>query len=488
MKHSLAASALRGLLDATPGAVGCFDANLRAVYANTAFTMTTGVQTGRVLGDGPLASEVRALLAGERSTGEPGGRGRGAPRRVRIAGERRLPISGTLFALEGNLVGMVLDAGAHEALALLAEEQSALRRVAVLVATSPEPEAVFQAVAEEAGRLLHVRSAATIRYEGGHAWTVGRWADEHDPGGFAVGTSVPLEDSDGLTAIVARTGRPARIEDYAEVRGHAAELMRANGFRSAVAAPIVAGGRTWGLVLVASVDALGSDAEQRLAGFAELVALALESAEARAELNALSVRILEAGVTERRRLERNLHDGAQQRLVAIAVQLRVLEKKLGEPDVAVKLLRGAAKELEYALAELRELARGLHPAVLADRGLAPALETLTSRAPLPVSVEGVPEERLAEPVEAAVYFVVAESLTNAVKHADASELRVRMREQTGELCVEIADDGRGGAEPGAGNGTGLRGLTDRVEALGGRFAVESPPGRGTTVRVVLPLK
>ena len=146
---------------------------------------------------------------------------------MRIASERRLPISGTLFALEDNLVGMVLDGGAHEALALLAEEQSALRRVATLVATGPEPEQVFQAVAEEAGRLLHVRSAATIRYEGGHAWTVGRWADEHDPGGFIVGTSVPLEDSDGLTAIVARTGRPARIEDYGEVRGHAAELMRA---------------------------------------------------------------------------------------------------------------------------------------------------------------------------------------------------------------------------------------------------------------------
>jgi signal transduction histidine kinase len=477
MKHTLAPSALRGLLDATPGAVGCFDANLRAVYANTAFTMTTGVQAGRVLEDGPLAREIRALLAGS-----------GAPRRVRIASERRLPISGTLFGLDDKLVGMVLDAGAHEALALLAEEQSALRRVATLVATGPEPEEVFQAVAEEAGRLLHVRSAATIRYEGGQAWTVGRWADEHDPGGFLVGTSVPLEDSDGLTAIVARTGKPARIEDYEDVRGHAAELMRANGFRSAVAAPIVAGGRTWGLVLVASVASLGSDAEMRLAGFAELVALALEGAQARAELNALSVRILEAGVTERRRLERNLHDGAQQRLVALAVQLRVLEKKLGQPDVAVKMLRGAAAELEHALSELRELARGLHPAVLADRGLAPALETLASRAPLPVSVEGVPADRLAEPVEAAVYFVVAESLTNAVKHAEASELRVRMREETGELRVEIADDGRGGAAPDAGDGTGLRGLTDRVEALGGQFAVESPPGQGTTVRVVLPLK
>ena len=217
---------------------------------------------------------------------------------------------------------------------------------------------------------------------------------------------------------------------------------------------------------MASAGALGTDAEHRLAGFAELVALALESAEARAELNASRVRILEAGVTERRRLERNLHDGAQQRLVALAVQLRVLEKRLGDRRRHA-LLRGAAEELEHALAELRELARGLHPAVLADRGLAPALETLASRAPLPVTVEGVPEQRLAEPLEAAVYFVVAESLTNAVKHAEASELRVRMDAENGELRVEIADDGRGGADPRAGDGTGLRGLADRVEALGG---------------------
>src|SRR5829696_8528862 len=473
----LTSVALRGLLDATPAAIGCFDATLRVVYANTAFTATTGVQGGGQLEEDALAADVREVLAGS-----------GAPRRVRLGGRGRMPVSGTLFMLGEELVGMVLDAGAHEALAQLAEEQSALRRVATLVASAPEPEEVFQAVAEEAGRLLHVRSAATIRYEADQAWTVGRWADEHDPGGFIVGTSVPLADSDGLTAIVARTGRPARIENYADVRGHAAELMRENGFHSAVAAPVVAGGRIWGLVLVASVGPLGPDAETRLAGFAELVALALESAEARAELNASRVRILEAGVTERRRLERNLHDGAQQRLVAIAVQLRVLEKRLGDRDAATAMLRAASEELEHALAELRELARGLHPAVLADRGLAPALETLASRAPLPVILEGVPQERLAEPLEAAVYFVVAESLTNAVKHAQASELHVRMSASNGQLRVEIADDGRGGADPRRGDGTGLRGLADRVEALGGRLALESPPGAGTVVRAVLPLR
>jgi signal transduction histidine kinase len=261
--------------------------------------------------------------------------------------------------------------------------------------------------------------------------------------------------------------------------------MRLRGYRSAVAAPVVAGGRVWGLVLVASAGVLGVDAEQRLAGFAELLALALEGADARAELNASRARILEAAFTERRRLERNLHDGAQQRLVALAIQLRMLERRLDEPERAGPLLRAATEELEQALEELRELARGLHPAVLHDRGLAPALETLAARAPLPVSVEGVPDERLGEPLEAAVYFVVAESLTNAVKHAEASELRVRMDATAGELRVEIADDGRGGADPDT--GSGLRGLADRVEALGGRLALDSPPGAGTVVRAALPL-
>jgi len=472
MRNSpLTPAALRGLLDMAPGGVGCFDSALAVVYANTAFTMLTGLQPGGVADEGPLAGELRAL-------GD-------APRRIRIA--NRMPISGTLFRIDSELIGLVLDVGAHEAVAALAEEQSALRRVATFVASDPDPEALFQVVAEEAGRLLHARSAATIRYEGDYALTVGRWASD-DLGGFAVGSRVPLEGSDGLTALVWRAGAPARIDNYEGLRGEAAEQMYRRGYRSAVGAPvIVSGGRVWGLVLVGSAGALGADAEQRLGGFAELVALALESSEARAELKASRIRILEAGVLERRRLERNLHDGAQQRLVALAVQLRVLEKRLGDRDAALALLRGAAHELGQALAELRELARGLHPAVLADRGLAPALETLASRSPLPVIVDGVPEERLAEPLEAAVYFVVAESLTNAVKHAEASELRVSMVTHDGELRVEIADDGVGGADPSVGEGTGLRGLADRVEALGGRLALESPAGVGTIVRAVLPL-
>jgi len=368
----------------------------------------------------------------------------------------------------------------------VAEEQAALRRVATLVASGAEAAAVFRAVAEEAGRLLGARSAATIRYDDGFAVTVGRWQGG-GPGGFEVGTALPLE-GDGLTAVVHRTGRSARIDDYTGLRGRAAELMRRNGFRSAVAAPIVAGGDTWGLLLVATgaADTLGADAERRLGDFAELVALGLESAEAREELNASRLRILQAGFEERRRLERNLHDGAQQRLVSLALQLRLLEGRIDrDPGGARDLVGAARRELELAIRELRELARGLHPAVLTDRGLAAALESLADAAALPVTVHGAAGEGLGEAIEAGAYFVVAESITNAVKHAGATAIDVHLRREPGALRIDIEDDGRGGADPAA--GTGLRGLSDRVEALGGGFAVGDRDGGGTVVSVRLPV-
>jgi signal transduction histidine kinase len=369
-----------------------------------------------------------------------------------------------------------------------AEEQAALRRVATLVASGAEAAEIFRLVAEEAGRLLGARSSATIRYDDGYAVTVGRWHDADGPGGFEVGTAVPLEGSDGLTAIVARTGRSARIDDYTEVRGHAADMMRRNGFQTAVAAPIVVGGTTWGLVLVASStpDTLGANAERRLGDFAELVALGLESAEAREQLNASRLRILQAGLEERRRLERNLHDGAQQRLVSLALQLRLVEGLLERDAAAARELVGAARgELAQAMRELRELARGLHPAVLTERGLLAGLQSLADAAALPVTIHGALDERLDDAVEAGAYFVVAESITNAVKHAGASGIEVHVERRAGGLRLEIADDGRGGADPE--RGTGLRGLADRVEALGGRFAVADRPLGGTVVSVELPV-
>jgi signal transduction histidine kinase len=221
--------------------------------------------------------------------------------------------------------------------------------------------------------------------------------------------------------------------------------------------------------------------------FAELVALAVASAQAREELEASRLRIVEASDTERRRLERNLHDGAQQRLVAMAVGLRLAQAKLrSSPDDAEKLLRTLSEELGEALTELRELAQGIHPAVLSERGLGPALEVLAARGPLVVDLVADLPERLPEPVETAAYYIVSEALANVVKHAGACSSAVRVEREDGQLLVEIADDGAGGAD--AERGSGLRGLRDRVEALDGELSVESPSGRGTVVRAALPVR
>jgi signal transduction histidine kinase len=240
-------------------------------------------------------------------------------------------------------------------------------------------------------------------------------------------------------------------------------------------------------VFSASPRHFSGDAQQRLVDFTELVALALESAEAQDQLTASRARIVEAGLAERRRLERNLHDGAQQRLVTLAMQLRIVEERLEEdPATARAMLATIGEELKLALEELRELARGLHPAVLSDHGLEPALRSLASRAPFPVEVVGAPSSRLDEGIEAAVYYVVAESLTNALKHADPSEARVELEATDSEISVAIRDNGTGGASMHA--GSGLRGLADRVEALGGTFGLESPSGSGTAVRATIPLR
>jgi signal transduction histidine kinase len=202
------------------------------------------------------------------------------------------------------------------------------------------------------------------------------------------------------------------------------------------------------------------------------------------ELRRSRVRLVEAGDEARKRLERNLHDGAQQRLVSLSLALRLAQARLrDQPDEADRLLAGASAELGQALEELRELARGIHPAVLSERGLAAALEAVAARAGLPIDVS-VPSERLPAPVEAAAYYVISESLTNVAKYAQASAVEIRVTRQNGRAVVEVADDGRGGADPA--HGSGLRGLADRVEALDGVLRVESAPGRGTRIRAEIP--
>jgi signal transduction histidine kinase len=374
----------------------------------------------------------------------------------------------------------------ERALRLVAEEQAALRRVATLVASAPEPERVFHAVAEEAGRLLEARTAATVRFEEQGGVIVGRW-DQDSAASFPVGMHVPYSDPDVPVFRASHYG--GRVENYTDVPGEAARMTREAGYLSSVVAPIHAGGRTWGALFVFSSRPrhFGPDAERRLADFTELVALALESVDAYDRLRASRTRIVEAGIGERRRLERNLHDGAQQRLVSLSLQLRLAQLAVEkEPSAAAAMLAEATDELNVALEELRELARGLHPAILTDRGLHAALESLATRAPFPVEISGVPGDRFDEALEAALYYVVAESLTNAAKYAEPSAARIELSTTESAVVVEIHDDGRGGANLAA--GSGLRGLADRVEALGGRLDVRSPIGAGTVVRAQLPLR
>ena len=197
-------------------------------------------------------------------------------------------------------------------------------------------------------------------------------------------------------------------------------------------------------------------------------------------------RIIDAADAERRRIERDLHDGAQQRLVSVTLTLRLVEARItSDPESACALVARAREEAEAAIVELRELARGIHPAVLSDHGLGPALDALAARAPVPVEVSGVPAEPLPPAIEAAAYFVTSEALANVAKYAQASAASVRVSIDDGRLCVQIADDGVGGADPAA--GSGLDGLRDRVDALDGRLELESPPGAGTTLTVEIPL-
>jgi signal transduction histidine kinase len=370
----------------------------------------------------------------------------------------------------------------------LAEEQAALRRIATLVASEAPPSSVFEKVTEEVARLLRAPSTSVLRYETeGHATVVGSWRDAGLTG-LPLGSSVEL-DGDSVVARVHRSGEPERIDNYDNAPGALAEHLRALGYRSSVAAPLSVGGRLWG-VLVASTtrsEPLVAGSERRLSDFAELVAQALSNADAYDKLAGSRARIVEAGDAERRRLERNLHDGAQQRLVSLALQLRMVEAHLeGNPARARTDLTEAREQLKHALDELRELARGIHPAILTDGGLAPALTALAHRAPLPVEIDDVPGERLPEPVEAAAYYLIAEAITNVAKHAEATHVSVSVRRDDRRVLVRVADDGIGGAEPGA--GSGLHGLADRVEALHGQLRVDSPPGGGTRLEARIPVR
>jgi PAS domain S-box-containing protein len=364
-------------------------------------------------------------------------------------------------------------------------QEEALRRLATMVAGAARPEQIFAAVCEEVARLLGGQTGQLVRFDGpGTGLVVAGWGPGAGPL-MPMGTHVAFDGPTAITRAI-HTGRPARLDDYAGVEGGLAEQLREFGVRSTVAAPVMADGRMWGAIAVSTTgDAiLAPDAEARIAQFAEVIALCLSSTEARAELAASRARIVAAGDAERRRLERNLHDGAQQRLVALSLALRMARATVAADHPAAELLDSAGQELMQALEELRELARGIHPAVLSDQGLRAALGALTGRSPVPVRLDVELGSELPPPVEAAAYYVVAESLTNIAKYAGASVVEVTVRCDGGGTRVEVRDDGVGGADSMA--GTGLRGLADRVDALGGVLHVSSPVGAGTSVTAELP--
>jgi PAS domain S-box-containing protein len=368
----------------------------------------------------------------------------------------------------------------------LAEEQAALRRVATLVAEGAPPAAVFDAVAAEMQRLLDADHVVVCRYEPGAELTVlahrGSSAQLVPPGARM------SHEGDSVEGAVRRAERSVRMESYEGARGVIAEHARAAGVRVVVGAPIVVDGRVWG---VASAgwnweQPPPADTEQRMAQFAQLLDTATANADSRAELIASRARLVAASDEARRRFERDLHDGIQQRLVSLALELAGAEATAprAESELVAQLMH-VRQGLTGALDDLRELSRGIHPAILSEGGLVPALKALARRSAVPVELHLSVHERLADHVEVGAYYVVSEALTNAAKHARASNVEVHAQVHDGRLELTIGDDGVGGADPV--RGSGLTGLADRVAALGGTFGITSPPARGTSLRVELPV-
>jgi signal transduction histidine kinase len=377
----------------------------------------------------------------------------------------------------------IANAQARVELRGFAAEQAALRRVATLVAQGGFPEEVFAAVTEECGRLLHADSATMSRCDpDGTIKVVATW-DSTGPTTL-VGTRRNLGGWNVHT-MVCQTGQPARIDDY-DASGPIAEGL-AVGLRAAVGVPVSVEGRLWGLTAVGSrAEPLPAGTEAQLAGFTELAATAIANAEAKAALAASRARIVATADATRRRIERNLHDGAQQRLVSLALNLRAA-KAAAPPGTGelVQQLDEVATGLDGVLEDLREISRGLHPAILADGGLPAALKTLARRSPIPVHLDVQVSRRLPDAIEVAAYYTVAEALTNAAKHADATFARIEVTAGDSALHLRVGDNGHGGA--GFSHGAGLVGLNDRAEALGGQLRLHSPPGAGTTLDVTLPL-
>jgi signal transduction histidine kinase len=384
-----------------------------------------------------------------------------------------------VFVFIGAGIGIVVDE-----LARLSTEQTALRRIATLVARGMAPAELFSAVAEEVAALLLADGALVAHLEPDGLVTI--VAAEGRAGEVLVGERLQVEPPMAMETVV-RTRRPARTDDYEQAPPEQKERIRRVGIRSSVATPIIVEGDLWGVIVASSRRGpLPSDSERRMLNFTELVATAIADAQSRSELTASRARIVAASDETRRRVERDLHDGVQQRLVSLALEVRAAQSALppAVTEVRAELTR-VVEGLTGALDELREISRGIHPAILSEGGLGPALKTLARRATIAVALNVRVEDELPDGVEVAAYYAVSELVTNTAKHAQASIVNVDVSCAGRVLHIVARDDGIGGADPA--RGSGLVGLRDRVEALGGTISVRSPKREGTAVEVTLPL-
>ena len=367
-----------------------------------------------------------------------------------------------------------------------AEEQAALRRLATLVAAGSTPEMVFEAVVSEAAAMLDTIHVVLLRYEQDRRARV--LAASTVSGGPTAGMRIAL-DGESVTSRVLATGRTARMDGYGAARGAIAEYVRglSGADTVSIGAPIVVDGNLWGVLLAdwSGATPASADAEQNLRRFTELVGMAIANAQSRSELAASRERLMIAGDEARHRIQRNLHDGAQQRLVSLGLELREARAMVPESDPLSSRLDRMAAILDEASTELQDISRGLHPALLTRGGLRSALGALVDRVGVSVQLSVEVPVELPEPLEVAVYYMVSEALTNIAKHARASTVEVTVTVANGEVALVVRDDGVGGADPAG--GSGLTGLRDRAETIGGVLEVTSPHGGGTVLSARLPI-
>jgi len=498
----------RAILDAALDCVITIDHRGVVTYANPAAEDTLGYSVdemvGRQLAEVIVPPSLRdAHLAGFARHIETG-KSRILDRRLELTAIRRdgseFPVELTVTRIDlpgaPSFAGYVRDVterhtteqdlrAAHRRLEMIAAEQAALRRVATLVAGGGTPNDVFDSVCEETGRLLGATSVNLSHFTpDGYNLTMAGWSvnRSHVP----AGTRLPL-DGETIDRVIQRTQKPARIESYEGIAGALAALVRSLEIRTLVGAPVVVDGAAWGALIAGSDGSapVSVGTEARLGDFTELLATAIANAESRNALASSRLRIVAAADETRRRIERDLHDGTQQRLVSLALELRAAQTEVPpELDQLTAELSRIVDGLGSVQDELREIARGIHPAILAEGGLARALKTLTRRSAVPVAASVEVDMRLPEPVEVAAYYVVSEALTNTAKHANASRVAVDAKVVAGAISLSVSDDGKGGADPTM--GSGLVGLKDRVEALGGALTVQSAPGGGTRLHAQIP--